>query len=201
MVTSSGPIFQTPGKANLSDLITALKGGQNAPSSVGGFDPTAAAGQVNQIAQQQQDLTQTLQQAANSRLQQQPIAGLGGGTPTSYEGGPGHVKNWIDEALNVLHMRQAFEPGIMNIIMHESSGNPNSVNRWDSNAAAGHPSEGLMQTIAPTFNEWALPGYNRNILDPVSNIIAGIRYARDRYGKGMLMAGGRRSSTGSYEGY
>ena len=38
------------------------------------------------------------------------------------------------------------------IIQHESGGNPNAINNWDSNAAAGMPSKGLMQTIDPTFN-------------------------------------------------
>ena len=51
----------------------------------------------------------------------------------------------------------------------------------NSNAAAGIPSAGLMQTIAPTFDAYALPGYG-NIYDPVDNIIAGVRYALARYG-------------------
>ena len=51
----------------------------------------------------------------------------------------------------------------------------------NSNAQAGHPSQGLMQTIPSTFNEYALPGHG-NILNPVDNIIAGTRYAIARYG-------------------
>ncbi|MFD0637429.1 hypothetical protein ACFQ9X_43495 [Catenulispora yoronensis] len=38
-----------------------------------------------------------------------------------------------------------------------------------------------MQTIAPTFNAYALAGHN-NIYNPVDNIIAGVRYAAARYG-------------------
>jgi SLT domain-containing protein len=67
------------------------------------------------------------------------------------------------------------------IIHYESGGDPNAVNNSDSNAAGGTPSMGLMQTIQPTFDEYKLPGHD-SIFDPVSNIIAGIRYANSRYG-------------------
>nr|WP_250634884.1 transglycosylase SLT domain-containing protein [Bacillus subtilis] len=43
--------------------------------------------------------------------------------------------------------------------MKESGGNPNVVNRWDSNWKAGHPSQGLMQFIPSTFNANKEPGY------------------------------------------
>jgi SLT domain-containing protein len=42
-------------------------------------------------------------------------------------------------------------PGLMTIAQHESGGNPNSINLWDSNAKAGHPSQGLM-SMSHTFN-------------------------------------------------
>ena len=65
--------------------------------------------------------------------------------------------------------------------MHESGGNPDAVNGEDSNAAEGHPSIGLMQTIQSTFDAYALPGYD-DIYNPVDNIIAGARYAAAVYG-------------------
>lgn len=37
----------------------------------------------------------------------------------------------------------------------ESGFNPNAVNNWDSNAAAGHRSEGLFQFIQPTFQAFS----------------------------------------------
>lgn len=52
----------------------------------------------------------------------------------------------------------------------------------NSNAANGIPSKGLMQVIDPTFRAYALPGYNRDIYDPMSNILASMRYAIARYG-------------------
>ena len=39
-----------------------------------------------------------------------------------------------------------------------------------------------MQVIDPTFRSYAMRGYNSNIYDPLSNILASIRYAMSRYG-------------------
>ncbi len=64
----------------------------------------------------------------------------------------------------------------------ESGGNPRAINLWDSNAKKGIPSKGLMQVIDPTFNAYARKGFNSNIYDPLSNILASIRYAMARYG-------------------
>jgi hypothetical protein len=67
------------------------------------------------------------------------------------------------------------------VVMHESNGNPRAYNGWDSNAAAGHPSEGIAQVIGPTFQAYALPGHS-DIWNPVDNMIAAFRYAISRYG-------------------
>ena len=64
----------------------------------------------------------------------------------------------------------------------ESGGNPRAINLWDSNAKNGIPSKGLMQVIDPTFKAYARAGYNSNIYDPLSNILASVRYAKARYG-------------------
>lgn len=113
----------------------------------------------------------------------------------------GNVDSWIRSALGVLGLDESYLPGIKNMIVKESSGNPRAVNNWDSNAKRGTPSKGLMQTIDPTFRQWALPGYNQDIFDPVSNIIAGVRYAQNRYGDAMLKSGGRKDARGNYRGY
>ncbi|MFC6897916.1 transglycosylase SLT domain-containing protein [Nonomuraea dietziae] len=70
---------------------------------------------------------------------------------------------------------------IWTIIHHESGGNPSAINNWDINAKNGVPSQGLMQTIPPTFNTHSLPGH-KQILEPVDNIIAGVLYTYKRYG-------------------
>lgn len=116
-------------------------------------------------------------------------------------GGGSGVDSWINQALNILKLDASYAPGIKNMIMKESSGNPKALNNWDSNAKKGTPSKGLMQTIDPTFKQWALPGYDKDVYDPVSNIIAGIRYAQNRYGDSMLKSGGRKNSAGKYIGY
>lgn len=76
----------------------------------------------------------------------------------------------------------ANEADVNTIVVYESGWNPNAINLTDSNAAAGHPSQGLMQTVPGTFARWALAPYNVNIDDPLSNLVAGIRYAVGTYG-------------------
>ena len=68
------------------------------------------------------------------------------------------------------------------IVEHESGWDPKAINNYDINAKNGHPSRGLMQTIPTTFQAYAIPGHDRNITDPLSNLVAGIRYAVHRYG-------------------
>ena len=135
--------------------------------------------------------------------------GLGpsGGPPSG--GGPapqGQVKEWIDEAMQILQANgvdtsKMSESDIWAIIQHESGGNPNAINLWDSNAKAGHPSKGLMQCIDSTFNSYKLPGHD-NIYNPVDNIIAGVRYSISRYGSVSNVPGIRSMAHGgAYQGY
>jgi SLT domain-containing protein len=100
---------------------------------------------------------------------------------------PGHLSSWISESVKVMKANgtpaAALDRGdIALIIQHESGGNPWAVNLTDVNAAAGHPSRGLTQTTPATFRAYCLPGYCSDITDPVSNIVAGVRYALARYG-------------------
>jgi hypothetical protein len=135
--------------------------------------------------------------------------GLGpsGGPPGG--GGPaptGQVKDWIQEALRILQENgvdtsKISESDLWAIIQHESGGNPNAINLWDSNYKAGHPSKGLMQCIDSTFNSHKLPGHD-NIYSPVDNIIAGVRYSISRYGGVSNVPGIRAMNSGSgYVGY
>ena len=116
------------------------------------------------------------------------------------------MQDWVQQAVAVLrghgYPAEQLDPdAIATIIRHESSGDPEAVNSWDANAARGTPSMGLMQTIEPTFDRWHLPGHSQ-ILDPVDNIIAGVRYAVARYGSvsqvpGVLSV----AAGGAYRGY
>jgi transglycosylase-like protein with SLT domain len=113
--------------------------------------------------------------------------GTGGSSSSGPGGGPpGKVGDWIRRATAILAEHgvptDKMNPDdIATIIDHESGGDPDASNGWDSNAAKGTPSEGLMQTIGPTFTANKLPGHG-DIHDPVDNIIAGVRYAIKRYG-------------------
>ena len=70
---------------------------------------------------------------------------------------------------------------ILATIQRESGGNPRAINLWDSNARAGIPSKGLMQTIDPTFNAYKLAGHG-NIYNGYDNLLAAINYIKHRYG-------------------
>ncbi|MBK1784783.1 transglycosylase SLT domain-containing protein [Prauserella cavernicola] len=131
--------------------------------------------------------------------------GSSGGPPSSGPP-PGNVDQWIREAIKILQangipVTEDNIDEIWTIIEKESGGDPHALNDWDSNAAKGTPSKGLMQCIDPTFEAHKLPGHD-DIYDPVDNIIAGVRYTFDRYGgfeghPGLAsMAGG-----GGYQGY
>ncbi|MBF7131089.1 phage tail protein [Pediococcus pentosaceus] len=60
---------------------------------------------------------------------------------------------------------------IKDVIRHESNGSETIVNNWDSNAAAGHPSKGLLQFIEPTFKAYAIEGYT-DILKGFDQLLA-----------------------------
>ncbi|MFG2328205.1 transglycosylase SLT domain-containing protein [Streptomyces sp. NPDC048604] len=94
------------------------------------------------------------------------------------------LDGWINEALDVMakHGIPGSYDGIHRNIMRESSGNPLAINNWDSNAAKGTPSKGLLQVIDPTFQAYHVPGTSMDPYDPVANITAACNYAADRYG-------------------
>ncbi|MCW0216618.1 MAG: transglycosylase SLT domain-containing protein [Pseudonocardia sp.] len=99
-------------------------------------------------------------------------------------GGAG-VQRWAPLVLQALAMlgQPASYLGItLRRMNQESGGNPNIVNNWDINAKRGTPSGGLMQTIAPTYRAYADPRRNLGMFDPLSNILASMRYALARYG-------------------
>ena len=116
------------------------------------------------------------------------------GTGNIFKGGNSTgVERWRSVAIKALKMTGQYNSANLNALLHqmqtESNGNPKAINNWDSNAAAGIPSKGLMQVIDPTFRSYALPPYNKDIYDPLSNILASIRYTLGR--DGSLLNGWR----------
>ena len=116
--------------------------------------------------------------------------------------GGGGLDDWIAVALDKMNMSESLAPGIRAVIMKESRGNPRAINRWDSNALAGRPSQGLMQTVPSTFRAYVLPEFSHlPITNPVANITAGVRYMIANYGLTTLLKGGRFDGAGNYLGY
>jgi phage-related protein len=109
------------------------------------------------------------------------------------------VTRWIPLIIQALKM-EGLDPSLLrNVLIQmqsESGGNPRAVNLWDSNAARGDPSMGLMQTIGSTFRAYHWPGTSWDIFDPLANIAAALNYARHVYGP-SLMRGGMGIGSGS----
>ena len=96
------------------------------------------------------------------------------------------VEQWRNLAKTALLLTSQYTESNLNALLtqmkHESGGNARAINLWDSNAKKGIPSKGLMQVIDPTFRSYAMAPYNKDIYDPLSNMIASIRYTVSRYG-------------------
>ncbi|KAA9271887.1 tape measure protein [Streptococcus anginosus] len=108
-----------------------------------------------------------------------------GGAQAGNPGGSG-VERWrpfVERALeaNGIAANSYRVSKILATIRRESNGDPTVQNNWDSNALAGHPSIGLMQTIQPTFDAYAFAGH-RNIRNGYDNLLAAINYIKHRYG-------------------
>lgn len=154
-----------------------------APGTNLGGAPGALVKRSNEV------LAKGLTQQVNDRL-----TALGGvGMPTGAGGAApsGQVREWLTQALQITgHYSEANLNALYSRAMQESGGNPNAINRWDSNAKAGHPSQGLLQTIPGTFNAYRDPSVPGGITDPIANAVAAIRYMFGRYGH-IVGANGR----------
>lgn len=94
------------------------------------------------------------------------------------------VEQWTREGLKAAGVpaTPANVATIHGRIIQESGGNPYAENKWDSNALAGHPSRGILQTIPETFAAHHVKGTSKDIFNPVANIAAAVRYMLSRYG-------------------
>ncbi|MGY1500267.1 transglycosylase SLT domain-containing protein [Streptomyces sp. QTS52] len=95
-----------------------------------------------------------------------------------------NLDGWIRESLDIMAQNgiPGTYDGIYRNVIRESSGNPYAINNWDSNAAAGTPSKGLLQVIDPTFTAYHVAGTSYDPYDPIANITAACNYAAARYG-------------------
>ncbi|WP_341514886.1 NlpC/P60 family protein [Lactiplantibacillus plantarum] len=110
-----------------------------------------------------------------------------GDSDSSNPGGSG-VERWKSDVIKALK-KNGFAATAsqvsawLKVIKRESNGDPTVVNNWDSNALAGHPSKGLVQTIQSTFDAYKFPGHD-NILNGYDDLLAGIHYMKAKYGSG-----------------
>lgn len=114
----------------------------------------------------------------------------------------GGAEQWranVEEGLRRNGLPASLADQVLHQINTESSGNPNAQNNWDSNAAKGTPSIGLLQTIQPTYDAHKLPGAGDDPRNPQDNIDAAIAYAKERYGPTLIDENG--NGLGSGHGY
>jgi hypothetical protein len=139
-------------------------------------------GQVGRVAQRSLDLArrgaQRLADSASSAGG--PDAPGSGGKPAN----AGQIRSWLRSGLRLAGVPATAGniDTLFGRVMQESGGDPRAQNNWDSNAKAGHPSMGFLQTIRATFERWKVRGHN-NIWNPVDNSAAAIRYMLGTYGR------------------
>ncbi|UTL73909.1 phage tail tape measure protein [Bacillus halotolerans] len=126
-----------------------------------------------------------------------------GGGFGSGEKATGNVKQWIRKAMAITKVPSDWFGPLTTMAMKESGGRtgPSTINKWDSNWKRGTPSMGLMQTIRTTFDSHKMKGMG-DIMNPVHNAVAAIRYIISRYGTVFNTPGIKSMRAGGpYKGY
>lgn len=106
-------------------------------------------------------------------------------------GGGEGATQWADlasQALARMGYGDEHLDAMLQQIQIESTGDPNAVNDWDSNALAGHPSGGLLQVIEPTYRDVrnkypeAFEGLPDDRFHPLTNLVAGVGAVKRDWG-------------------
>ncbi|MEE6669653.1 peptidoglycan DD-metalloendopeptidase family protein [Pediococcus acidilactici] len=114
--------------------------------------------------------------------------GDGGGGSNPGGSGVHRWKSYVKSALSKLGLSTSASmvSRVLRQINTESGGNPKAMGGTDG-LADGH-AEGLMQVKPGTFSAYHLPGHN-NIWNGYDNLLAGLNYAKHRYGSGLSFLG------------
>ncbi|ASJ17841.1 tape measure protein [Corynebacterium stationis] len=103
----------------------------------------------------------------------------------------GGAEQWRDlasEALKRMGYGDEHLAAMLQQIQIESGGDPRAVNNWDSNAAKGTPSGGLLQVIEPTYRDVrnrypdAFEGLPDDRFHPLTNLVAGVGAVKRDWG-------------------
>lgn len=116
-----------------------------------------------------------------------------GGSGTGDPGGTS-VRRWASDVKKVLKIlglstSASMVNRVLRQINTESGGNPKAKQPGaDPDGDGSGPALGLMQTKRSTFNRYKLPGHG-NLWNGFDDILAGLNYAKHRYGSGLSFLG------------
>lgn len=97
----------------------------------------------------------------------------------------GNVSAWLSTALALTGTDMGWLPGLLKLTSYES-GDPGTLGSGNSTlvnniSVGGEYATGLLQMLPSTFKEFMQSGMN-NIMNPIDNAVAAIRYIKTRYG-------------------
>lgn len=105
----------------------------------------------------------------------------------SYAVGDGAAR-WRPLALQALQ-REGFSTGQVDImlaqIQSESGGNPSVIQQVQDVNSGGNEAVGLLQVIPGTFAQYRDPSLPNDRTNPLSNMVAALRYYKSRYGSDL----------------
>ncbi len=125
-------------------------------------------------------------------------------TPTGQSGTSAHVSQWIQQAMKDTGVSGgSWGTMLTRLVMAESGGNPNAVSSTGVNYGGGHGTEyatGIAQMMPTTFQTYMQKGM-QNILNPIDNLVASIRYISAQFGNPQNLMQKTGLGTGAYRGY